>query len=218
MGNASGGVGRGGFRCTEVRINPFCSDVSTGTREMLCSSARHVSITKGSTVSAVSFSKEVLVVKSGVLAVALSTEKGGSQGLFVADSGCLINAMKIAGATRHFDEGFNDSHLGYALTDLRGCAIPLSLMRRAFEDDPAFARVVLSEITDRYRGALQNMALMAESSGVDRIVWLLDELERTGVGINGITHDLIGRLLCMNRVSVTRLMSKALERYGSAAR
>ena len=52
---------------------------------------------------------------------------------------------------------------------------------------------------------------MTELSGVERIAWLLDELDDVGVDTAGVTHEVIGRLLGMNRVSVTRLMGSVLE-------
>lgn len=48
-------------------------------------------------------------------------------------------------------------------------------------------------------------------SGAEKVAWVLDELEDKGVDLTTVTHESIGRMLNMNRVSVTRVMAAALE-------
>ena len=48
-------------------------------------------------------------------------------------------------------------------------------------------------------------------SGAEKVAWVLDELEGMGVDLTTVTHETIGRMLNMNRVSVTRVMASVLE-------
>lgn len=194
-------------------MNPFCGAVGDDTLGELCRSSRQMLIKKGSFFSATDISSEVLVIKSGVIAAVLSTEKGKSQGIFVARPGYVANIMRVAGDTGQYRVGFNDGHFGCAFTDVRACAIPLDTIRRLFRQDASFAWTIFTHLSDRYKDALRSMTLMTGLSGAERIAWLLDELDGAGVDAAGVTHEVIGRLLGMNRVSVTRLMGSVLEQW-----
>lgn len=198
--------------CAKEAANPFCRAVENDVRSELCRSSRQLLIKKGSFFSAMDISSEVLIIKSGVIAAVLSTEKGKSQGIFIAKAGYVANIMRVAGDTDSHEVGFNDGHFGCAFTDVRACAVSLDTVRRLFRENASFAWMLFSHLSDRYKDALTNMTLMTELSGAERIAWLLDELAAAGVDASSVTHETIGRLLGMNRVSVTRLMGEALSR------
>lgn len=208
-GKVPAAVGAGS--CTKATMNPFCGAVGDATLEQLCRSSRQLLIKKGSFFSAADISSEVLVIKSGVVTAVLSTEKGKSQGIFMGRPGYVVNIMRVAGDTDRYETDFNDGHFGCAFTDVRACAISLDEVRRFFREDSSFAWRLFVHLSDRYKDALRSMTLMTELSGAERIAWLLDELSDAGVDVAGVTHETIGRLLGMNRVSVTRLMGSALE-------
>lgn len=70
---------------------------------------------------------------------------------------------------------------------------------------------MFSELSDHCRDILNSLALLTEMSGAEKVAWVLDELEDKGVDLTTVTHESIGRMLNMNRVSVTRVMAAALE-------
>ena len=58
---------------------------------------------------------------------------------------------------------------------------------------------------------MKSLTLLTEMSGAEKVAWVLDELEKMGVDLTTVTHEIIGRMLNMNRVSVTRVMASVLE-------
>lgn len=70
---------------------------------------------------------------------------------------------------------------------------------------------MFSVLSDRCKDILNSLSLLTERSGAGKIAWVLDKLEEVGVDPTTVTHETIGRLLNMNRVSVTRSMSSALD-------
>ena len=196
-------------------MNPFCGAVGDTVLGELCRSSRQLLIKRGSSFSATDISSEALVIRSGVIAAVLSTEKGKSQNIYVARPGYVANIMRVAGDTDQYGVDFNDGHFGCAFTDVRACAIPLETVRRLFRDDASFAWTLFAHLSDRYKDALKSMTSMTGLSGAERIAWLLDELRGAGVDPACVTHEVIGRLLGMNRVSVTRLMGSVLGRRGN---
>lgn len=125
--------------------------------------------------------------------------------------GYIGNVIRIAGDSPSYGVGFNDAHEAYAFTDARICVIPLDVVRRMFREDVDFAWMILSNLTDRYKDSLKATELLTEKSGVKKVVYVLDLLAEAGVDPSAVTHKTIGKMLNMNRVSVSRLMRQALE-------
>ncbi|MEA5020693.1 MAG: hypothetical protein VB027_10040 [Gordonibacter sp.] len=153
---------------------------------------------------------EAFIFRAGVAATVISEKEGKSLGIYLAEPGFVSNIMRISGTTNRHKADFNAGHYGYAFTDLRGCAVPLEVMRTLFRRDQQFAELMFAHLADHYKDALTSMTLLSEASGEERIAWLLDEFDRVGVDAVGVTHETIARLLGMNRVSVTRLMKSVL--------
>ena len=65
-------------------MNPFCGAVGDTVLGELCRSSRQLLIKRGSSFSSTDISSEALVIRSGVIAAVLSTEKGKSQNIYVA--------------------------------------------------------------------------------------------------------------------------------------
>lgn len=216
MGNVDDRLARSGNSqgclCSDAEMNPFCKSLNEHTRCKLCAASRQLLIKRGATIPVSDISSEMLVVKSGVIASALLTGNGRTQGAFLAQEGYVANVIRVVGRTARYDDSFNESHFGCAFTDVRACAIRIDEVRRCFRDDPDFAWIMLSELSDRCKDVMKSLTLMTEMSGAEKVAWALDELEGMGVDLTTVTHETIGRMLNMNRVSVTRVMSSALER------
>ena len=192
-------------------MNPFCKSLNEQTRCKLCAESRQLLIRRGAAIPMTDILSEVLVVKSGVVGAVLSTENGKTQGVFLAQKGYVANLVRIVGDTKRYDVSFNESQFGCAFTDMRACAIRIDAIRRCFRDDPDFAWTMLCEFSDRCKDVMKSLALLTEMSGTDKVAWLLDELEGMGVDLTSVTHETIGRVLNMNRVSVTRVMPSVME-------
>lgn len=197
--------------CSDAEMNPFCKSLNAQTRCKLCAASRQLRIKRGATIPVSEFASEMLIVKSGVVASALLTENGKTQGAFIAQKGYVANIIRIAGRTERYDETFNDSHFGCAFTDACLCAVQIEAVRKCFHEDPEFAWKMFSEISDRCKDVMQSLTLLTEMSGAEKVAWVLDELEGMGVDLTTVTHESIGRILNMNRVSVMRVMAAALE-------
>lgn len=197
--------------CSESAMNGFCRRLNASTRCALCSSSRQLLIARDSVLRVIDIPHEVAIVKSGAIASVISTPNGRSQAVFLAGSGYVGNVIRVAGDSLSYGVDFNDSHEAYAFTDARICAISLDVVRRMFREDADFAWAILSSLTDRYKDTLKATELMAENSGVEKVIYVLDVLEEAGVNLDVVTHKTIGKMLNMSRVSVSRLMQQALE-------
>lgn len=201
----------GSCLCSDAEMNPFCKSLSEQTRRKLCAASRQLLIKRGATIPVSEFASEMLITKSGVIASALLTENGKTQGAFLAREGYVANIIRVAGQTERYDETFNDSHFGCAFTDARLCAVRIEAVRKCIYEDPEFSWKMFSELSDRCKDVMQSLTLLTEMSGAEKVAWVLDELEGMGVDLTTVTHESIGRMLNMNRVSVTRVMAAALE-------
>lgn len=172
--------------------------------------SRELFVSKGEECRADSVEDYLLVVKSGIIVVIMPSPSGKSAGLFFAEPGRIVNIMRIAGDTDQYGKDFNDAHFGYALADTRLACVSLNDVRVQMKENSALASELMAQLTDRYKATLEIMTTMVEMSGADRIKWLFDRAERAGLDPLDLTHEMIGRLLGMNRVSVTRLMGKVL--------
>lgn len=197
--------------CSDVEMNPFCKSLGEETRCKLCVASRQLLIKRGATIPVSEFASEMLIVKSGAVASVLLTESGRTQGCFLGHTGYLANIIRVVGPTKRYDETFNDSHFGCAFTDTRLCAVQIETVRRCFREDQEFAWKMFSELSDCCKDFLNSLTLLTEMSGAEKVAWVLDELEGRGVDLTTVTHESIGRMLNMNRVSVTRVMASVLE-------
>lgn len=197
--------------CSDAEMNPFCKSLNEQTRCKLCAASRQLLIKRGATIPVSEFASEMLITKSGVVASALLTENGKTQGAFIAREGYVANIIRVAGRTERYDESFNDPHFGCAFTDARLCAVQIEAVRKCIHEDPEFSWRMICELSDRCKDFLQSLTLLTEMSGAEKVAWILDELEKMGVDLTTVTHETIGRMLNMNRVSVTRVMASVLE-------
>lgn len=201
----------GSCPCSDAEMNPFCKSLNEQTRCKLCAASRQLFVKRGAIVPSAEFSSEILIVKSGVIATVLLTESGKTQGCFLGHRGYVVNIIRVAGSTERYSAGYTDSHFGYVFTDAHLCAIQLEIVRECFREDSDFAWKILIELTNRSKDFLESLTLVSEMSGAEKVAWLLDELEGAGVNLTAVTHETIGRVLNMNRVSVSRVMASALE-------
>lgn len=201
----------GSCLCSDAEMNSFCRSLSEQTRCKLCAASRKLLVKRGASLPVTEFASEMLIVKSGVIASVLLTENGRTQGHFLGRAGYLANIIRVAGTTQRYGVEFNETHFGFAFTDARLCSIRIDVVRQLFHEDPEFAWKMFSEVSDRCKDVMQSLSLLTEMSGAEKVAWVLDELEDNGVDLTTVTHESIGRVLNMNRVSVTRVMASALE-------
>lgn len=197
------------------RMNSFCQSLDSDDRFKLCESCKRLFVEKGGCVLAEQVAPNMVILNSGALAVMLPTEQGKSRAFFLSREGSVLNIMRIAGSTSRFDEAFNDGHMGLALADCEMCAVPLNAARALFKESNNFAWAILSRLSDSYKSALVSLADSVGLSGVEMIVKLLGDFEDAGIDPADVTHQEMADMLCMNRVSVTRLMGKALDLHYS---
>lgn len=201
----------GSCLCSDAEMSPFCKSLNEQTRCKLCQASRQLLIKRGAMLPVSDISSEILVVKSGVVAAALSTENGKTQGVFLAQKGYVANLIRIVGDTERYDVAFNEPQFGCAFTDVRACAIQIEAVRDCLREDPEFSWKMICELSDRCKDVMKSLTLLTEMSGAEKVAWVLDELEKMGVDLTTVTHEIIGRMLNMNRVSVTRVMASVLE-------
>lgn len=187
-----------------------CAELGEETIRLFTEHGRESIVPKGEVCWASSIGDYAAILDSGVIAVLVSVASGRTSGLFLAEPGFVVNVMRIAGDTQRYASDFNDAHFGYALTDARLLLVPLSLIREEVRSNCALSFEILAQLTERYKDTLTNMATMVEMSGAQRIQWLFDRVQEVGLDPLDLTHEVIGRFLGMNRVSVTRLMGQVL--------
>ncbi len=87
----------GSCPCSDAEMNPFCKSLNEQTRCKLCQASRQLLIKRGAMIPVSEFASEMLITKSGVVASALLTENGKTQGAFIAQEGYIANIIRVAG-------------------------------------------------------------------------------------------------------------------------
>lgn len=181
--------------------------------DALCEQGSEISLCKGEEahVASKAIGGSLCIIKSGVVAVIKAADDGSMRGLFIVQQGQIANVTRVVGDTDLYAAEANEADFAYALCDARICLIPLGVAKEYVRANGDFAFAILRQMADRYRDSVEYLTVMAGAQGVERIRLLLDMIRATGLDPMQLTHGQIGRLLGMNRVTVTRLLGKAYE-------
>ncbi|MEG2533686.1 MAG: Crp/Fnr family transcriptional regulator [Gordonibacter sp.] len=151
--------------------------------------------------------KVAIVSKGAIVAHVGSADSDRIMASFIAVSGDVINVMRVAGATGVYPEDFNVADYGYVLKPAEVCFVPLEVLRRLAQQ-PDVSAAIIVQLTDRYKDALDRMRRANYESAESRVRWLVEYLEIKGIPLVSVTHDEMALILGMNRVTVTRMLSR----------
>lgn len=135
---------------------------------------------------------------------------GGQFSTCVIGPGDAFNLVGMVGDKKYHSSAFNDSHRMVAVTDLVFAIIPIKAARELFGECNEFAKMLFEAAIGRSRVIIESLENAMTLESTDRVTFLLDRLEDTGVDISEVTHDSIAKVLGMNRVTVTRAMAKLI--------
>ncbi|MEG2262651.1 MAG: hypothetical protein RSB98_07375 [Raoultibacter sp.] len=151
--------------------------------------------------------KVAIVGQGAIVAHVGSVDSDRTMASFIAVSGDVVNIMRVAGAAGVYPEDFNVADYGYVLKPAEVCFVPLEVLRRLAQQ-PDVSAAIIVQLTDRYKDALDRMRRANYESAESRVRWLVEYLEIKGIPLVSVTHDEMALILGMNRVTVTRMLSR----------
>lgn len=195
-------------QCAGCR-HPLCAVLPEQARRELCRNARPFDVPAGTDLVIADFSNEIILLREGC-AFGGVFRSGREKGIVTTLSkpGDVVNIVRLQMSRRPRDAHWNNDHWGIVVADVRGCAVPSLLVDRLAEEHHAFALALLVLALEKYSATLELGSMMSALSGVERVRWLDDLLKEVGSSVFELTHDRIGRIVGMNRVSVTRAMGE----------
>lgn len=196
--------------CEKGCMNAFCASLEDGVRHKLCAAAHAVTYQAKERIAISSIGKEAAIVRQGM--VAARVDRGDTGRLlmsYIGIAGDVMNIMRIAGDTRMYSAEFNEADIGVAVKPTQVCLVPLSAMR-ALLSEHSFAIALVSQLTDRYKDALERMYQSNYASAEEKIRWFLAYLETRGINALDLTHEEMALALGMNRVTVTKALAGVL--------
>lgn len=199
------------IKCNPREMNPFCSRLSEEARASMCPHCSIVQVRKGEYLPSSEDAHAIGIVRSGAIAVDVPTETGNAFSTFVACPGDILNLIKLVDKTMHHDASFNNSHRAFAVVDSTIGLVPLETMGCLLDHDPLVSRLLFECAVDRVRVIIESFEHSKTLDSTERIRRLIATLDLAGIDISDITHDTIGRILGMNRVTVTRAMAKIIK-------
>ncbi|MEG1751009.1 MAG: hypothetical protein RR241_04500 [Raoultibacter sp.] len=189
-------------------MNRFCAALSDRAREKLCASAKQVRLQAKDRISVSMNPDKVAIVRQGAIVAHVgSADSDRIMASFIAVTGDVINVMRIAGAAGVYPEDFNVADYGHVLKPAEVCLVSLDVLRELAQE-PDVSAAIIVQLTDRYKDALDRMRSANYESAENRVRWLLEYLEIKGIPLASVTHDEMALILGMNRVTVTRMLSR----------
>lgn len=193
--------------CLDCRFGEkaFCARFPEPTRKKICEYSRPFKLPAGKDFFIGDLVNEIVFIYSGVSFAGMD-----KAGLYhIVRPGHVANIVHLLPDKRvGFSKSWNAEHWGFAASDVHGCAVPIAVCNLLVESDPGFAQMMLTKTLEQYSRALETMVFMSSHSSEEKMRWFRDAIEPLGVKIGDLTHERIGKLLGINRVTVTRLLAK----------
>lgn len=191
--------------CNKDDMNPFCAHLSEDVRKRLCDSACEYRIARNQVIPVSVLGDRIAIVKQGALSMQTMHVEGSSGiMLFTAFAGDLGNITHIAGSTAKHAESFNSTGCAFAFVDSAACCIPAAVMRNLYREDPTFAFVVMSKLSDYHESVFEQLSSTNWLPVKDRIQRLMAVLRQSGIDCSRITHQQLAAALGVNRVTITK--------------
>lgn len=185
----------------------LCDSLPEALRRKLCSHARPLEVAAGDELPIGAFVNEAVLILEGFGFGGIHLGEGKSIAISVFGPGFIGNVARLLSHRRSRNPLWNKDHWAFAVTDVRGCAIPAVVLDEIVESDPVFCRMMLSQALDQYSMAMEVEEALRSSDVDGRIAWLDSTMQRYGADIFDLTHKRVGLILGMNRVTVTRSLA-----------
>lgn len=199
------------IKCNPREMNPFCSRLSEKARNEFCRNCSLMQAKRGECLPTSGRLHAIGIVQTGALAIDVPTETGGAFSTFVAYRGDVLNITKLARDNSSYDATFNDTHSAFAVVDSSVGIVPAEAVLDILEKDPQTCLILLEEALSRIQVIVETLEASKTSDSLVQVRRLIDALDSAGIGSANVTHETIGKILGMNRVTVTRAMAKILK-------
>lgn len=155
------------------------------------------------------------IVVSGAFATEVSAEDGRCFSTFVARSGNVLNLIRLVEGEPGPDTLLGGGHSAYAIVDSSVGLIPVDVVNGLCETNAHLSRLFFERAINRLRTVSDWFEKSKSLDARDRVKMLLDTLKEAGVDPSEVSHAMMGRMLGMNRVTVTRAMADVLDKSPS---
>lgn len=189
--------------------HPLCAVLPEDVRKKLCRYARVFEVEEGRAIHVSDFSNEIVLMREGLaLGGMYCKDEESSIVATVQRSGDVINIVSLQAHRRGRAPHWNGRHWGIAAVGVVGCAVPSMLADQLVDEYHSFAAALLVIALEKYSESIENTVFLSRASAIERIAWLDALLREEGSSIFDMPHSRIGRIVGLNRVSVTRAMAE----------
>ncbi|MEG1906814.1 MAG: Crp/Fnr family transcriptional regulator [Gordonibacter sp.] len=200
------------YLCDQEPLNPLCARLPESIRSQLCCKAREIKLERNAFVSVADHPNNVAIIRTGALAIEIPSENGSGFSSFIGGPGYLVNVIRISSARGNRVSSYNEHHRMMAIAPSTACRIPIDTINKLMDECPPLMRIALNQLTERLADVTDRLVQSEDLTSEDKIEWLLTKLKELDIAPHEVTHEIIARILGLNRVTVTRHMRTVLER------
>lgn len=181
--------------------NPFCCSLDPETRKLLC---QHVTVTYQTPKQITNYQSHgnFQIVAKGVLLKYTLLEDGTEKSIEILRSGELLGQHLL------FDNLEYPDYSTMALTEVKTCNYPISIIKKLFNENRRFAFALTQSLT---KNVTQNQVFWVKLhslNGAEKVEFLFKLLRDLGVDLKLITQEELALMAGVSRITVARAMKQ----------
>lgn len=195
-------------------LNPFCASLCEEDRAMLCALSRGKIYEDGTWNGPKPFKNSSLILQKGCLVGHVKTCEGKGFGISLFCPGDIINVVRLGKRPATALRYEVDDHAAYAAGKCSLCVVSVEDFNALRAKSASLANALLNRILSQYENSVLFTTNVGLASSEERVRLFFREAKRLGVDVAGITHENLGKILGINRVTVTRAIGNVLSEVG----
>ena len=183
---------------THCPENSFCRSLGEKTRDRVCRACLRLQIKSRQELLFEQSARQIAIINDGVVISVYTTQDGKQKCAELLKPGFLLGVDSL------FHHSKDQTSYLLALTDVKVCLFPVEAFQTFYQQSSEFSLAVLESLSSRLHKSVNHLLLMQNSSSEEKISMVLEYLESQGVTTSYLTHEDLGLLADLNRVTVTR--------------
>lgn len=188
------------FKERPCQENIFCKSLDKISKCRICKKCTHLSLQPKQELTFFKSSQRYAIVKSGLLASIFLTEEGKQKSIELFTPGSFIKTNDL------FTNDGEEAFILETITPVSLCVFSDILFNELYAENPNFANAVLDATTKRLKSNLKHLLHIKTGNSVERVKFILDFLQESGVDDTLLTHEDIALITDLNRVTVTKAL------------
>jgi CRP-like cAMP-binding protein len=180
------------------RQNTFCTSIGESLQGCLCRACLHLTLRPKQELLFEQSSRQVAVITQGVVISLFLTPDGKQRCAELLKTGDLLGVDNL------FHKATEQTGYMVALTDVSLCLFPVEAFQALYQQSADFSRAVLASLSARLHKSLNHLMFMQAASSEEKVSAIIDYLAAEDVDTSYLTHEDLGLIADLNRVTVTR--------------